>query len=60
MEIVHVDPGVMDTGMQERIRASSAKDFPRLSEFKTYQTDGKLRHPDDVARKIVSEHVLCK
>ena len=57
IEVVHVDPGVMDTGMQEQIRASDADGFPRLAEFQAYKTTGKLRTPEEVAQQIIREYI---
>ena len=58
IEVIHVDPGVMDTGMQEQIRSSTANAFPRVAEFCAYKQDGKLRNPDEVAQEIVRKHIL--
>lgn len=58
VEIVHVDPGVMDTAMQEKIRAADADDFPRVAEFQDFQAKGKLRSPEEVAQSIIREHIL--
>ena len=58
VEIVHVDPGVMDTAMQEKIRAADADDFPRVAEFQDFQVKGKLRSPEEVAQSIIQEHIL--
>ena len=57
IEVVHVDPGVMDTGMQEQIRASDAAGFPRLPEFQAYKTAGKLRTPEEVAQQIIRDYI---
>lgn len=58
IEVIHVDPGVMDTGMQEQIRSSTANAFPRIAEFCAYKKDGKLRDPDDVAQEIIRKYIL--
>lgn len=58
VEVVHVDPGVMDTGMQEKIRAADAKSFPRLAEFQALKAEGKLRRPEDVAESIIRKYIL--
>lgn len=57
VNIVHVDPGVMDTGMQEKIRAASAQDFPSIDEFVNYKNSGILRKPSDVAEEILEKYV---
>jgi len=58
IEVIHVDPGVMDTGMQEQIRSSTANAFPRIAEFCAYKQDGKLRNPDEVAQEILRKYIL--
>lgn len=58
VEVVHVDPGVMDTGMQEKIRAADAKSFPRLAEFQALKAEGKLRRPEEVAENIIRKYIL--
>jgi len=58
VEVIHVDPGVMDTGMQEKIRAADEKSFPRLAEFQAFKAEGKLRRPEEVAESIIREHIL--
>ena len=58
IEVVHVDPGVMDTGMQEKIRAADAKAFPRLAEFQALKAEGKLRSPEEVAENIIRKYIL--
>jgi len=45
-------PGLMDTGMQERIRRSSAEDFPRVDEFRAAQRAGRLKDPREPARIV--------
>ena len=46
----NINPGVMDTGMQETIRAS---DFPDLENFKELQKEGQLKSPFEVAKDIL-------
>lgn len=55
--VVHVDPGVMDTGMQETIRAAGVRDFPGVQRFRAYQADGRLRSADEVARGILERYL---
>lgn len=47
----NINPGVMDTGMQKRIRET---DFPDVSNFKDLQEEGKLKSPLDVAEEILN------
>ncbi len=58
VEVIHIDPGVMDTGMQEKIRTANADDFPRVTEFQAFKAQGKLRKPEEVAESIIREHIL--
>lgn len=51
-EIISVDPGVMDTGMQEKIREGNFKDKKR---FELFKLEGKLSSPDTVAKRLVLE-----
>ena len=44
-----IDPGVLDTGMQERIRENA---FPKQDYFKALKDDNKLIPPQDAALKI--------
>jgi benzil reductase ((S)-benzoin forming) len=45
-----IDPGVMDTNMQNSLRNS---DFPDVENFKDLQKDGQLKSPIDVAKDIL-------
>jgi len=49
-----IDPGIMDTGMQAEIRASSQDDFPSVARFQGFLRDGALRSPERVATAIRS------
>ncbi len=44
-----LDPGIVDTSMQERIRRSSTDDLPTVDWFRREHEAGHLRSPDDVA-----------
>jgi len=46
---VNVDPGAMETGMQQSILTSSKDDFPDLDRFLQRQASGSLREPARVA-----------
>lgn len=56
-KIVSVDPGVMDTGMQEVIRQTPLDIFDKVDDFIAYKTNGVLRKPDEVAEFIISQYV---
>ncbi|CEA01940.1 Benzil reductase ((S)-benzoin forming) [Jeotgalicoccus saudimassiliensis] len=45
-------PGVIDTGMQEVIRASDINEFPNLDRFKEYKDTNKLAKAEDVAAAL--------
>ncbi|HKY51075.1 MAG TPA: SDR family oxidoreductase [Candidatus Limnocylindria bacterium] len=46
------NPGGMDTHMQERIRRTSASDFPRADEYRELAREGRLSDPKTPARTI--------
>lgn len=50
--VLAVAPGVVATGMQERIRETDARDFPGVERFRRLHADGDLAEPDDVARSL--------
>lgn len=50
--VYNVNPGVMDTPMQDRIRGS---DFPDRERFVAMKEKGELASPADVARRIAAE-----
>lgn len=51
--VKHVDPGVLDTTMQETIRLSTPDKFPAHTRFVKYKTNGILKNPNNVACEIV-------
>lgn len=54
VQAVSLAPGVVDTGMQETIRASDVAAFPALARFQELKSTGKLASPEDVAAKILA------
>jgi benzil reductase ((S)-benzoin forming) len=52
--IFSVYPGIVDTAMQDRIRAAEAADFSRVQDFIGFKSNDELLDPDEVAGKIVS------
>jgi benzil reductase ((S)-benzoin forming) len=46
----NVNPGVMDTGMQQSLRVS---DFPDVQNFRDLEKDGQLKAPIDVAEDLL-------
>ena len=57
--IANIDPGVLNTDMQRRIRLSSDADFPDRPRFVQFHADNKLRDPSEAAEKILyQEHLI--
>lgn len=54
VEIVSVAPGIIDTGMQERIRAADTKDFPLLERFIDFKEQGQLASAQNTAEKLIN------
>src|SRR5699024_10024585 len=52
-KMIAVDPGIMDTSMQETIRAQSAKSFKDVERFRQYKEKNKLQNPANVAGILV-------
>jgi NAD(P)-dependent dehydrogenase (short-subunit alcohol dehydrogenase family) len=51
--IEHIDPGVLDTDMQSVLRGADDLALPARQTFLKFESEGKLRHPRDVAREIL-------
>lgn len=54
VEVLHFDPGVMDTDMQNHIRQQTADVMPDVELFRGFKTDQALKSPREVAEEIVS------
>jgi benzil reductase ((S)-benzoin forming) len=52
ISLYSIDPGVLDTGMQEIIRDNA---FPNQDYFKSLKEDNKLIKPEDAALRIFNE-----
>lgn len=52
--IVSLAPGVVDTDMQERIRAADAAGFPDKARFQELKATGQLATPEDAARRVLT------
>lgn len=50
--VVAIAPGVIDTAMQEQIRAVSPDDFPEVDRFQRLHAEGDLVEPDEAARRF--------
>lgn len=57
--VYNIDPGVIDTDMQKKIRETDETNFPDVTKFKKLKENNKLQHPDNVAIKIINEYKLC-
>ncbi|MEK5037847.1 SDR family NAD(P)-dependent oxidoreductase [Sporosarcina sp. FSL K6-3457] len=53
VEIVSIAPGIIDTGMQETIRASQEEAFPLLERFIDYKEQGLLSSAEQTAEKLI-------
>jgi len=47
-------PGVIDTAMQEQLRAAGSAAFPDQSSFLQLKTSGSLASPDEAAQRVLS------
>lgn len=52
-KIIAFSPGVMDTGMQEEIRASDKEEFAAVERFREYKASNFLQHTDIVAGVLI-------
>lgn len=52
VEIIHFDPGVIDTNMQKSIRSANVQDFPNVDRFIEFAGKGQLRSAIDVATEL--------
>jgi benzil reductase ((S)-benzoin forming) len=54
-----VQPGVLDTGMQERVREYAAQDvyFPERDRFVALHREGELVAPADAARRVIADYL---
>lgn len=53
LRISAVAPGIIDTYMQDQIRASDERDVPNRQRFVDYWREGQLQNAGDVARALV-------
>ncbi|WP_322070029.1 SDR family oxidoreductase [Paraburkholderia bannensis] len=53
VRISSIAPGVVDTGMQATIRATSVDHFPSRGRFEELKQTGKLATPEDCARQLI-------
>jgi len=53
VKVISVAPGIIDTGMQEKIRESDKEDFELLDRFVEYKEQSKLSSPEQTAKKLI-------
>ncbi|NEW09441.1 (S)-benzoin forming benzil reductase [Paenibacillus sp. SYP-B3998] len=53
VEVYSVAPGVVDTEMQQEIRAASEEDFPQVSRFVQLKEQGDLQTPEATAKQLL-------
>lgn len=51
-KVLAVAPGVIDTGMQDQIRATNPDDFSALANFQTLKKENQLFSPEEAARRL--------
>jgi len=54
LRVYAVEPGVIDTAMQEAIRATSADNFPKVEKFHQLKAQGQFNSPAFVARELLA------
>lgn len=52
IKVMSIAPGVVATGMQDRIRTTDPDQLPSLDRFMQLKEEGTLREPSDVARDL--------
>lgn len=52
VRVLAVTPGVVATGMQELIRSTDERDFPRVERFRRLHAEGQLADPAEVAAAL--------
>jgi benzil reductase ((S)-benzoin forming) len=52
VRVLSVAPGIVESAMQQQIRATSARDFPEVERFRGFHAEGELRDADEVAREL--------
>ncbi|MFD0696087.1 (S)-benzoin forming benzil reductase [Paenibacillus sp. GCM10027628] len=53
VEIYSIAPGVVDTAMQQEIRAASETDFPQVGRFIRLKEQGDLQTPEATAEQLI-------
>ncbi|MDR3269958.1 MAG: (S)-benzoin forming benzil reductase [Peptococcaceae bacterium] len=53
VKIVSLAPGIVDTDMQQELRAAHKEDFAQVERFRKLKEEGRLLQPEFVAEKVV-------
>ena len=53
VKIYNVNPGVMDTHMQDRIRQASEEEFPQVDRYRKLKENDQLNSPESTADNII-------
>ncbi|GIN74150.1 short-chain dehydrogenase [Bacillus sp. J14TS2] len=53
VKIISIAPGIIDTGMQEKIRSVKAEDFELVDKFKGYKENNLLQTADQTAMSLI-------
>lgn len=56
--VENIDPGVLNTYMQEEIRNADESNFPLVGYFRNLEREGKLKEPSEVALSILRNNGL--
>lgn len=52
IEILAIDPGIVDTRMQKTLRDSAPRNFPKAVLYRRLYTKGKLKSPEEIAQRL--------
>jgi len=58
ISVHQIDPGTMDTDMQDKIRIANTSGFPQKEYFVDLKNQGKLLSPGEVADKLITKYIL--
>ena len=53
-KVCSLAPGVIDTGMQEKLRSADSHAFPDQSSFLNLKTSGSLASPEEAAQRVLA------
>ena len=52
--VTSLAPGIIETDMQVAARSAKEEDFPEVGRFRAFKSEGMLKSPEEVARKIIA------